>query len=93
MFNEPGSKIKAFSIIIFIISLIAIFVFNLIIFNEADDLLELLLIIVAGIVEILTSWLVCLSIYGFGQLVENSDIIAENIYKLEPRSIFDNYKK
>ncbi|MBQ7011346.1 MAG: hypothetical protein IJN63_06535 [Clostridia bacterium] len=93
MFNEPGSKIKTFSIIIFIISVIAIFVYNLIIFNEADGLLELLLIIGAGIVEILASWIACLFIYSYGQLVENSDIIAENMYKLETRSIFDNYKK
>ena len=93
MFNEPGSKIKALSIIIFVISVIAIFVYNLNICIVADGLLRLLLTIVAGIVEILASWIACLFIYSYGQLVENSDIIAENMYKLETRSIFDNYKK
>ena len=90
MFNEPGSKIKALSIIIFVISVIAIFVYNLNICIVADGLLRLLLTIVAGIVEILASWIACLFIYSYGQLVENSDIIAENMYKLETRSIFDN---
>ena len=93
MFNEPGSKIKTFSIIIFIISVIAVFVYNFNNFIKADALLELLFIIVAGIVEILASWIACLFIYSYGQLVENSDIIAENMYRLETRSIFDNYKK
>ena len=79
MYINIGSKIKGLAIVVFILGLIAS-VISGIIFAVLDDNLVLigLLAIMLGTIATLTSSLL---IYGFGQLFENSDDIAEECRK------------
>ena len=76
MFNYDniGGKIKGLAKAAFIVEAIAAVISGLVMFAEDDDmfLIALLVAIVGPIVAWVGSWL----LYGFGQLIENSDIIA-----------------
>ncbi|MBQ2774291.1 MAG: hypothetical protein IJF40_00170 [Clostridia bacterium] len=75
MFDNIGIKIKsaakAFAWIGIIASSIAGF---FVMFSNGDTPLPGILIIIIGC---LGSWLSALTLYGFGQLIENSDILVE----------------
>lgn len=69
MFNKIGEKIKILAIVICIVGIIAsLFVGMLFI---ADN--EFLLGITTIVVGVLASWVSVFVLYGFGQLVENSE--------------------
>ena len=81
MFNNVGRKIKGLAvffawvgIIVSLIAGIGIFVYG----SQITDNIEILGIVLI-IVGPIASWLSSLALYGFGQLIENSDIIAERI--------------
>ncbi len=68
-----GSKIKFIAVVFGVISLIAFVVFGIVLLSDK---------ILMGLIPLLLgpflSWVGTLVLYGFGQLVENSDIIASN---------------
>ena len=81
MFNYDniGGKIKSLAKAAFIVEAIAAVLSGLVMFVEDDDmfLIALLVAIVGPIVAWVGSWL----LYGFGQLIENSDTLVKNTTK------------
>ena len=81
MFNYDniGGKIKGLAKAAFIVEAIAAVISGLVMFAEDDDmfLIALLVAIVGPIVAWVGSWL----LYGFGQLIENSDTLVKNTTK------------
>ena len=79
MFNyhNIGKKIKTLAMVGFIVETILFALYGVLIVAENRDfiLTGLLVIILGPIFAWISSWLV----YGFGQLIENSDMIAENL--------------
>ena len=77
MFNYEniGNKIKGLAQMVFVVEAIAAVITGIALMatDEVLILYGLLVLIVGPIVAWVSSWL----LYGFGQLVENSDIIAE----------------
>ena len=73
MFNNPGRKIKNITTVLFVLSVIGNFIIAIIIadsiyrVDEAIVLLIMLLIIVGGS---LLSYILCLFLYGFGEMIE-----------------------
>ncbi len=74
-YDNIGGKIKSWAKWIFAVEAIAAVVGGFIIVDQDEDmiLLGLLVVVFGPIVAWVSSWL----LYGFGQLIENSDIIAE----------------
>lgn len=81
MFNNIGGKIKVVAMTLCIIGIVfsVIAGFALIVADESTMLSGILLIIVGPI----ASWIGSFMTYGFGQLVENSDILVRQGYKRE----------
>ena len=81
MFNYEniGGKIKGLARAAFIVEAIAAVISGLVMMVEDDDMIPfaLLVMVVGPIVAWVGSWL----LYGFGQLIENSDIVAKNTAK------------
>ena len=75
MFNYDniGGKIKSWAIWIFIVEAIAAIIGGITLIGNDDILYGFLAIVFGPIAAWVSSWL----LYGFGQLIENSDIIAE----------------
>ena len=78
-YDNIGGKIKGLAKVAFIVEAIAAVLSGLVMFAEDDDmfLIALLVAIVGPIVAWVGSWL----LYGFGQLVENSDTLVKNTTK------------
>ena len=76
MFNYEniGDKIKGLAQMVFVVEAIAAVITGIALMATDEDLIlyGLLVLIVGPIIAWVSSWL----LYGFGQLVENSDIIA-----------------
>ena len=77
MFNYEniGNKIKGLAQMAFVVEAIAAVITGIALMATDEDLIlyGLLVLIVGPIIAWVSSWL----LYGFGQLIENSDIIAE----------------
>lgn len=78
MFNNIGHKIKSFAEIICCLGIIAALLYGFSVF--LDDVLMGIIIMFLGSIS---AWVSALCIYGFGQLIENSDILIEKIEKLD----------
>ena len=74
MFNNIGSKIKMVAKVECWIGILSSFVTGISLISKDEDFgfIGFLVIVIGS----LTSWLGSFLIYGFGQLVENSDILA-----------------
>ena len=72
MYDNIGGKIKNWAIWIFIVEAIAAVIGGITLIVIDSTLVGLLTILFGPIAAWVSSWL----LYGFGQLVENSDIIA-----------------
>ena len=72
-FNNIGEKIKGLAIAYFIISTIAQIIYGIYLWFEFASGLGFLLIIASPFLAWISSW----TLYGFGQLVENSQKSAE----------------
>ena len=74
MYDNIGGKIKGFAKVSFIVAAIAEVITGIALMATDVDLIlyGLLILIVGPIIAWVSSWL----LYGFGQLIENSDIIA-----------------
>ena len=73
MFKNIGGKIKGVAQFVTWLGIMASVVIFLILKN--DNVLLGFVLLIVGCVG---SWLSSLCLYGFGQLIENSDIIAES---------------
>ena len=73
MFNNIGGKIKGLAIIIFAIGLIISFSVGFVLIKNGNSSRGILVIILGSLI----SWISVFTLYGFGQLVENSDILVE----------------
>ncbi len=82
-YDNIGSKIKSWAMWIFTAEAIISILVGIILMNEIV-LIGLLVAVLGPIVAWISSW--CL--YGYGQLIENSDIIAE-----EHRRVNEKYEK
>lgn len=82
-YNNIGGKIKGLAKFLFGIQVITIVIGGLILVAQGNDsfVTGLLIILFGPIIAWISSWF----LYGFGQLIENSDIIAnEHRNKTEP---------
>ena len=74
-YDNIGGKIKGWAKWIFAIEAIAAVISGFVLMAQDEDmiLIGLLVVVFGPIVAWISSWL----LYGYGQLIENSDIIAE----------------
>lgn len=78
LFGNAGSKIKGTAIAFFIIGVIIsllLGIFTVIAAVNSGEFGFLLLSIVLILGGIIISWISTVTLYGFGQLIENTDII------------------
>ena len=75
MFEHIGRKIKRFAKFLFWVGIVVSVMIGIMFAKAADSFLAFLLAVVVGFV---VSYLSVIVLYMFGQLVDNSDIIAEN---------------
>ena len=71
MFNDIGGKIKGLAVLLTWLGIILSVVIGALIASASDDLIVAGFIVI--VVGILLSWIGSFCIYGFGQLIENSD--------------------
>ncbi len=75
MFDNIGSKIKTLAQVVCWIGIIASFIIGLILMGQDDGAVFIgLLVLIFGS---LFSWIGSFITYGFGQLIENSDILVK----------------
>ena len=77
MFENIGSKIKTVAIAAFVLGAVASVVLGAMLSQQG-----IIGLFVAAI-GVLTSWISSLALYGFGQLIENTDTIAAHIRKIQ----------
>ena len=82
MFKNIGKKIKGLAIIICAINILFSIILAVLICNNIEQKFIILLLIFIGIVSmgILMAWISAMFVYAFGQLVDNSDIIASSLH-------------
>jgi len=86
MFENPGGKIKSIVKTVFIIEVIAVVIAAIAAWNDMGEFLLFVVILAVGIG---ISYLSALGLFAFGELVENSTIIAYNVERksMPPRNI------
>ena len=72
MYDNIGGKIKSWAVWIFVVEAIAAVIGGIALIANDNGLVGFLTIVFGPIAAWVSSWL----LYGFGQLIENSDIIA-----------------
>ncbi len=82
MFNNIGDKIKIVAVIISTLGIIFSVIAGLV-FLTTSTLIGILIILLGS----LLSWVSTFLLYGFGQLIENSDIIRQHLLKSAPPSL------
>ena len=80
MFDNIGGKMKGLAVIICCIGIAASVIFGLSLMSN-DVPLAGVIVIVAGS---LSSWIGSFALYGFGQLVENSDTMVRLLRQNQP---------
>lgn len=78
MFNNIGGKIKSFATILTVIGIALSVIIGFVIMFGYPSIETFLIGLVVIAIGSLMSWLSSFLLYGFGQLIENSDIIAKN---------------
>ena len=78
MFSNIGSKIKALAAVISFLGIAASVIYGGVVAYKEQTLYGVLIIIVGSLV----SWLSCLTLYGLGQLIDNSDKIVEKLEEM-----------
>ena len=78
MFTNIGKKIKVLAIVLTVIGILAYVIIGVIIIANSRHNDELVVIGIAiMIIGSLMSWLSSFILYGFGQLIDNSDILVQ----------------
>lgn len=80
IFDNIGDKIKTVAWICFSMGIIASLLLGIYIASivSSDDISPIVTIILVSAIGSLLSWVGSLFIYGFGQLIENSDVLVAN---------------
>jgi hypothetical protein len=88
MFSNIGNKIKTLAQTLCWVGIILSVIVGiaLVITDEITDLIGFLVLICGPII----SWLSSFMTYGFGQLIENSDILVEQGYNRENTELDEN---
>lgn len=81
MFDDIGGKLKGYACFMTIIEIILCIILSIVCFSNELYLLGVLAIIIGPIL----SWTSYCLLYAFGELVENSSIIASHFYTPEKR--------
>ena len=84
MFENIGGKIKGLAVVIFTIFTIAAVIAAFFLIGTGSDglaLFGILLLVLGPLTALITSWF----LYGFGQLIENSDILVSQSKKQPTR--------
>ena len=79
MFNNIGKKLKVVAVVFCWIGIIASVVYGIILINNYQEVVGAVTIVVGA----LSSWIGSFALYGFGQLVENSDLQTERMWKVQ----------
>ena len=88
MFNNISEKIKTIAYIEVILGILASLTYGIILILDEDMFLIGLLVMVVGF---LASWASAIFIYGFGQLIENTDSLHPIYHKLSVEKNSTNY--
>jgi len=85
MFDNIGNKIKGLAKVLFIVLVIADIIVGIVLMSLDDGLIAIGLPIMLGgpVIAWISSWI----LYGFGQLIENSDKLVESVCKAESKQI------
>jgi len=84
MFNNIGSKIKTLAIVLCLFKIVGCIITGFVVMYTINFMIGLLISVVGSLI----SWISLFFIYGFGQLIENSDIIvSQNKKILESNSV------
>lgn len=81
MFNNIGSKIKKLATIMSVLGIVSSITAAIVIWTSIYGGTGALIGIAVAVFGSLLSWVSGFFIYGFGQLIENTDIIAQNSEK------------
>lgn len=73
MYTNIGEKIKTLAKVLFVIGLVVSLIYGVLLLNSRDVLRGTLCIVIGG----LSSWVSTFVLYGFGQLIVNSDKILK----------------
>ena len=76
MFDNIGGKIKSLAQVVFWIGIICSVISGFVMIGTNEDLIFLGLVII--IIGSLVSWVSSFTLYGFGQLIENTDQLVQN---------------
>lgn len=87
MFNDVGKTIKGLASVLTWLGIIASFIAFLILLSTDEDLIGVAVIVF--IVGSLVSWLSSLTLYGFGELVDNSAKMVKLLQKNDSTSLSD----
>ena len=77
MFNNIGSKIKSLSVLVSVGGIISSILIGFILLLALDEMGALIGIVIAVVGSVI-SWIGSFFAYGFGELIENSSIIAKS---------------
>lgn len=95
MFNNIGNKIKTYAEVVSWIGIIACIIIGVIsiISGIASATIGPIIVgLLVALIGCLTCWISAFVLYGFGQLVENSDIIAKTLAPNYKEDLTDNKK-
>lgn len=88
MFNNVGSKIKVFAKITAWIGIVICVIYGFVMLVSVEDMALIGLLIMT--VGSLASWGSALILYGFGHLIENSDILISQVSKTSSQNTIKN---
>lgn len=86
MFDNIGGKIKTLTKVLMWISISVFFIYGIVLIFD-NEVLKGFLVMVVGF---LGSWLSSFFLYGFGQLIENSDNLVKNT---ERQNLKEDYRE
>lgn len=89
MFDNIGKKIKILAYVLTWVGIIASVITGIAMMNSFDSIVRTIGLIVL-IVGSLLSWASSFIIYGFGQLIENTDIIAGRNKSSDSKNVSSN---
>ena len=89
MFDNIGKKIKILAYVLTWVGIIASVITGIAMMNSFDSIVKTIGLVVL-IVGSLLSWTSSFIIYGFGQLIENTDIIAGRNKSSDSKNVSSN---
>lgn len=88
MFDNIGGKIKALAEVVCILGIILSIIGGFIIIAENSGLLGFMFMVIGS----LGSWVSSFTLFGFGQLIENTDLLVKMANKQHSRKKTKSYK-